>query len=407
MKVLQINKFYYRRRGAETYMLDLIELLEEKQNQVSVFSMNHPENIKSEYNKYFLSNIEYGDINGMTYKDKWRSVSRVLWSREAQKQLEKLIKDYQPKIAHIHNIYHQISPSILLTLKKHNIPVIHTLHDYKILSANYKLLVDGEIFEKSKGNKYYHEFLKKSVKNSYSASFLGMVEMYLHKYMKVYENNVDCFISPSRFLKNKMQEWQIKPKRIEVVPNFIDANKIKPNYTKTGYLLYFGGLAEEKGIDTLLDSLDDIGYDLSLHIAGTGPEEERLKKQAAGKNVTWLGHLRGEQLAQEIAGALIVVVPSRWYENYPYSVIEAFAYGKPVIAANIGGLPELVQPGKTGWLFSPNQADLLADIIKFAIQHPEKVEQLGRQARQWVEQELSPEKHFQRIYEIYSDYVST
>ncbi len=389
MHILQVNKFYYRRRGAETYMLDLIDLLQAHQHETGVFSMHHPENIQSDiyykYSKYFISNIEFKNINALSFSEKLQSVERVLWNREAQKNMTALLEHETPDIAHIHNIYHQISPSILPVLKNRGVPIIHTLHDYKLLSANYKLLVNGKINEQSRGGKYYREFFGKTMKDSWSASLLGMVEMYLHKWMQVYEKNVDCFISPSVFLKDKMEEWGINAKRIEVLPNFIDTSVIQPSYKNKGYLLYAGGLYEEKGVDLLLDSLDKNGYALPLHIAGAGPEAEALQAKAKGKNVTFLGHLSKDQLAKELAGALAVVVPSRWYENYPYSVLEAFAHGRPVIASNIGGLPEMVQPGKTGWLFTMDSVDELSEIIRTIASTPQICKELGQQARKWVE----------------------
>ncbi|MDP3970222.1 MAG: glycosyltransferase [bacterium] len=405
MKILQINKFYYRRRGAETYMLDLIELLEQKGYEVGVFSMDHPDNIQTPYSKYFLPYVEFGNLKALSMQDKYRAISRVIWSKEAQVNLDKLLAEFKPDIAHIHNIYHQISPSILKTLKKHNIPVIQTLHDYKLLAPNYNLLANGEIDESSKGHRYYNVVLKKGVKDSYSASFLAMVEMYTHKFFQVYEKNVDCFISPSQFLKDKVSEWGIKVKRMEVLPNFVNVSKIIPQYNNDGYFLYMGGLYKEKGVDLIIDIIDKIGYSIPLRIAGSGPEEATLKQLAKNKSVEFVGFLNKQELTQQISGAVAIIVPSRWYENYPFSVIEAFAHGKPVIAANIGGLPEQVIPGKTGALFEPNNSEDLQRVLTELLQKSETLPELGKTAREWVEQELSPEKHYARLYEIYSEYT--
>lgn len=409
MKILQINKFFYRRRGAETYLFDLIDLLEAHHHEVSAFSMQHPENVQSPYSKFFVSNIEYSNLQKISWRDKLRSIHRVVWSKEAQRQLEALLKNFSPDVAHIHNIYHQISPSILATLKKHNIPVVQTLHDYKLLTANYSMLVRNQIYTATKGGRYYNELRHKTMKDSYAASALAMVEMYVHKFMKVYEKNVDCFISPSHFLKDMIADWGIPVKRIEVVRNFVDTASITPNYSSKGYILYAGGLYPEKGVDILLDSLANFEYDFSLQIAGTGPELSALQHQATKlnlqDNITWLGHLSGSDLSTTIANAAVVVVPSRWYENCPYSVLEAFAHGKPVIATSIGGLPELVQPDSTGWLFSLNDSTGLRTALEEAVTNPEKRIEYGSAARSWVETNASPDSHYKKLNAIYNDYI--
>lgn len=413
MKILQINKFYYRRRGAETYLFDLIDLLQQKNHdknhEIAVFSMQHPKNQTSPYSKFFLSNIEYSNLQDVSWRDKLRSIHRVIWSREAQHNLEQLLVEFKPDIAHIHNIYHQISPSILATLKKHNIPIVQTLHDYKLLTANYTMLVRGQINESVKGGRYYNELRHKTVKDSYAASALGMVEMYVHKFMKVYENHVDCFISPSEFLMGLIDQWEIAVKRIELIRNFVNTSTIQPNLTHDGYLLYAGGLYPEKGIDLLLDSLAHFEYDFTLHIAGSGPELHPLQQQAQRlglqDHVTWLGHLAPDELQTEISNAMVVVAPSRWYENCPYSVLEAFAHGKPVVATNIGGLPELVQPGVTGWLFDLNNVISLRNALQEVFAHPEQVMQFGKAARTWVEQNASAEAHYEKIHDIYQTVI--
>lgn len=409
MKILQINKFFYRRRGAETYLFDLIDLLESHDHEIGVFSMQHPENRESSYSKYFVSNIEYSNLQKISWRDKLRSIHRVIWSKEAQLQLEALLEKFSPDIAHIHNIYHQISPSILTTLKRHNIPVVQTLHDYKLLTANYSMLVRNEIYTATKGGRYYNEFRHKTMKDSYAASTLAMVEMYVHKFMKVYEKNVDCFISPSYFLKDMILDWGIPVKRIEVLRNFVDTIGITPKYSNDGYILYAGGLYPEKGVDILLDSLANFKYDFALQIAGAGPELSALQHQATALNihnkVTWLGHLTGNDLTAKIANAAVVVVPSRWYENCPYSVLEAFAHGKPVIATNIGGLPELVQPNITGWLFPLNDSASLRTALEEVHATPQKVVQYGQAARAWVETNASAESHYKKLNAIYTDYI--
>lgn len=405
MKILQINKFYYRRRGAETYLLDLIDLLEKQGHEVAVFAMEHPENLPSPYSKYFVSNVNYDHPN-------LKAAGRMLWSREAQSKLEELLTVFKPDVAHIHNIYHQISPSILETLKRHHIPIVQTLHDYKLICPNYELFTQGSPCERCKGHNYYNAVKYKCLKNSRAMSALAMTEMYLHKFKQVYEKNVDCFISPSQFLKNKIVDWKENVKRIEVLPNFIETRTDMPWHVPTGtpYLLYAGALSDIKGVRLLLDNFQNNHYNCTLHLAGAGPLGEQVEAAAkSNKNIVYLGRLSKEVLYQQIAGAAAVLVPSIYYENFPYSVLEAFAQGKPVIGSNLGGIPELVQPGKTGWLFNPQkvngQPETLTSTIQQALSDETLLNTYGNNARQLVAT-LSPQLHYERLLEIYQSVIN-
>jgi glycosyltransferase involved in cell wall biosynthesis len=406
MKILQINKYYYRRRGAETYFLDLIDLLQHHGHEVAVFAMNHPETISNPYQKYFIDDINLESPRHLTIAQQLTAAKQVIWNTQAQKRLEELLQVFKPDIAHIHNIYHQISPSILATLKKHHIPVVQTLHDYKLLCPNYQLFTQGSPCERCQGHNYYNAVKYNCLKNSRSASTLAMVEMYIHKALQIYERSVDCFISPSQFLDKKIDQWGIKVNRKLVLPNFIDTAMIKPVYQHQGYLVYAGGLYPEKGVDLLLDAMHTIEYTTPLHVVGAGPQMKTLKAKANPKYVTFTGQLTKANLAQELQGAKAVIVPSRWYENYPFSVLEAFAYGKPVLAANHGGLPELVRPGVTGWLFEANNPTSLAQALQLLNQtNDETMMKLGQQAQQFVEQQLTPQQHYQALYDLYLHYA--
>jgi len=415
MNILQINKFYYRRRGAETYFLDLIDLLEQQGHNVAVFAMEHPENLPSPYSQYFVENVEF-DMPGRdnprivpTAWQKMRMAKNVIWSREAQQKLEELLNVFKPDVAHVHNIYHQISPSILETLKRHHIPIVQTLHDYKLLCPNYELFTQGSPCERCKGHNYYNAVKYKCLKNSRAMSALAMTEMYLHKFKQAYEKNVDCFISPSQFLKAKIIDWKEPIKRIEVLPNFIavdnprrdNSRVVSTMDTNKPYLLYAGAMNQSKGILPLLDNFQNNHYDCSLHLAGSGPLAEQVQTQVKGNNqIVWLSQLSKEQLQQEIAGAAAVIVPSLYYDNFPYSVLEAFAQGKPVIGSNLGGIPELVQPENTGWLFDPTRSETLTKAIQDALSDSERLHTYGQNAYKCIEN-LSPDLHYARLMEIY------
>lgn len=406
MKILQINKFYYRRRGAETYLFDLIDLLQQHGHDVAVFAMDHPKNEASPYSEYFVSNVDY---DALQLSAKLKAARRLLWSREAQQQLEKLLQKFQPDVAHIHNIYHQISPSILVTLKRHGIPIVQTLHDYKLICPNYELYTQGNVCERCRGHRYYNAVTHRCLKNSTAASALAMAEMYAHKWRGVYEKNVDCFISPSQFLKEKIMEWGEAVRRIEVVPNFISAATIPPTEHYEPYFLYAGAISEIKGVRLLLDNFQKNHYDFSLRLAGDGPLLSELRAQVknsvAKSNIEFLGLLPKAELYTQLASAYAIIVPSRHYENFPYSILEAFAHGKPVIASQRGGILELIND-QTGWLFNPDQPATLDSAIRAAIIYPEEVRRRGQIARRLIEQHLDPQTHYERIFEIYQSVCS-
>lgn len=400
MKILLVNKFFYLKGGSEQVFFDEGRLLEERGHKVVFFSMQNSKNFPSEYKRYFISNVDYekGKL-----KDEIGASLKLLYSFEANRKMEQLIKQERPDVAHLHNIYHQISPSVLHSLKKYRIPVVMTLHDYKMVCASYLLFAGGRPCEACTGERYYNCFLKACVKDSRAKSFLNTVEMYLHhKMLRIYEL-VDVCISPSKFVKHKLEQMAFKGKIIHL-PNFIKCDEtINPQFSAgKKSIVYFGRLSSEKGLFTLLEAVK--GLDVILKIIGVGPAEENLKLKAKNEklnNINFLGYRIGEELKDEITKCMFAVLPSECYENNPRSVIEAFALGKPAIGARIGGIPELVKDNVTGLTFKAGDINDLREKIKQLINSPDKIIEMGKNARAFVEQELNPEKHYRGLMEIY------
>src|SRR3972149_4769527 len=362
MNILHINKFHYLRGGSEVVYFGTAKLLELHGHKSLFFSMQHPENLPCETSNYFMPYIDLVSSNGMISQIK--TAGRILYSLDAKKRLSKLLNKYQVDIAHLHNIHHQISPSILHELKKREIPVVMTLHDYKMACASYSMLANSKPCEACSEGRYLNALKNRCVKESMSKSALATLEMYLHhKVLDIY-SYVDAFISPSLFLKNKLKEMGFK-KEITHLPNFIDIKKFeqiredKENKHKNT-VVYFGRLSSEKGLWTLLEAAKMLKTKVEVKIIGEGPIrkelEEKVKKEGIS-NVNFLGYMKGEYLYKEIVKSKAVVMPSEWYENNPMSVLEAFALGKPVVGANIGGIPELVKDGVTGFTFEPGNIE--------------------------------------------------
>lgn len=400
MRVLLVNKYFFRKGGAESVFFATADLLKGKGHEVRFFSMAHENNYPSDEGKHFVSKIDY-DAGGL--REKARAAARLLYSFEAKRKMEDLLAEHMPDVAHLHNVYHQISPSILHVLKRFDIPVVMTLHDYKMVCASYSMLSSGQPCEKCREGRYYHCFFEKCVKDSRLKSLLSTCEMYLHhRIMKVYDL-VDCFISPSRFLMEKMDEMGFG-KKTTYLPNFAEARPPEPEHERHDpTVIYLGRLSREKGLSTLIEAIKDVEGAV-LRVVGDGPMRSELERRLAEEgitNVRLVGHKTGEELTDELRRAAFGVIPSECCENNPMSVLELFAVGRPAVGSRIGGIPELIEEGERGLLFEPgNPADLRAKLAAL-LRDAEGRGRMGRNARAYVESELSPETHYGRLMEIY------
>jgi len=400
MKILLINKFLYPKGGDAISTLNTGKLLEKKGHQVFYWGMKHQKNPGYPYSEYFVDNIDY---ENQSIKEKISNSLKILYSFEAKRKIEKFINEVvKPDIVHLNNFAHQISPSILDVVKKYNIPVVMTMHDYKLVCPSYTMLSNDNPCEKCRGGKYYWCFLRKCTKNSYMKSLINTVEMYLHHRILDIYSKIDVFISPSKFLKSKVLEMGFNG-NIVVLPNFVFLEEYVPEFNfKENSLCYVGRLSKEKGLFALIEAFK--GLNITLKIIGTGPIEEDLKikvKSLELNKVKFLGYKSGEDLKNEIRNSMTVVLPSECYENNPRTVLEAFALGKPVIGTRIGGIPELVKDEETGYTFEPGNVNDLGDKILLLLKNLDKIIQMGKNARKFVEENFNPEKHYQELMRIY------
>lgn len=401
MRILQVNKFNYPRAGAEKYFLWLSQALVKAGHQVAIFSMDHPKNLSSSWKKYFVSEI---DFNSRSLKDQLRAPKRIIYCSEAKIKFKKLIEDFKPDLIHCHNIYHQLSPSILEAASKKNVPIIMHLHDYKLICPNYRLFSKNKICLECLSQKNYRPVIKNNCYNSVLRSTLAYLEMTLHnKIWKIYQNNLNLLIAPSRFIQKLFinNGWS-KEKVIFINNPAPDINK-KLNKKTGEYFLYFGRLAVEKGIEDLIIAIKK--NNLKLKIAGSGPSEQKLKKLCASEikngQIKFINQLAGKELIQEILEAKAVIIPSRWLENMPLSLLESLALGKIIIASRIGGLPEIINDRINGFLFKPGNISDLSRILKLVSSLSEKEKTKIKIAAQKTAEELSPGIHLIKILNIY------
>lgn len=401
MRILQVNKFHYPRGGADKYYLELGKALEDSGETVAYFSMHHPKNIKSHWSKYFVTRLSF---NEASLVDKIKMPGRIIYSFEAKQKFKKIVLDFKPDIIHIHNIYHQISPSILDVARKYRIPVIMHLHDYKLICPNYQLFAHGRIYEDFKPDHYFNCFKTRCFKNSYAKSFLASLEMTLHhKCWHIYKKNIALYIAPSQFMKNKIVEYGYKEDKCRVIynpfsPNLEASEEEVASTTKGDYLLYFGRLSLEKGLDTLIRASAKSAF--KLKIAGEGDQRELLEALSLQLkvNVEFIGFKSGRELRDLIMQAKATVLPSIWYENMPLSMLEALNLACPVIASDIGGMPELVKDGVNGFLFKAGDEDSLAAAI--AKLDKTNIDKLGQAARNSAHH-LSMESNVAQVLDTY------
>lgn len=399
-KLLSLNSYHYKRGGSDAVYFEHDALFRSKGWDTAFFSMHHPRNEQSPWDKYFVDEIEFGSDYGLV--DKLKMAGKIIYSTEANSKLQRLIDDWQPSIAHAHCIYHHLSPSVLKLLKSNGVPTVMTAHDLKLACPAYKMLNSGGICEKCKGGNLLNVAINRCLHGSLAVSSLVMVESMVHKSLGLYKRNLDKVVVPSRFFGEKLQEWGWDAEQLVYIPNYVDASAYEPVYEPGEYLLYFGRLAPEKGLATLLAANAKAGTKLKL--VGTGPEEENLKNYAreVGGDVEFLGFCDKDTLWPIVKGSRAVILPSEWYENAPMSLLEANGLGKIVVGAEIGGIPEMIEHDSTGYLFKSGDQEELAQILSNLAAMPDaKIAEMGRAARANVAENFTIDRYSEAMEELY------
>ncbi|MGZ5050860.1 MAG: glycosyltransferase family 4 protein [Methylobacter sp.] len=402
--LLSINNYYYRRGGAEVLFLEHNRLFEAVGWQALPFCMRHPQNLTSEWAPYFVDEIEFG--RNYSAWEKARNSLKIIYSLEARDNLRRLIGRVRPDIAHAHNIYHHLSPSFFSLLKDEGIPTVLTLHDLKIACPAYKMLTHDGVCERCKSGALWNVVSHKCVKNSLALSTVIFAESLAHRLLGCYSEHVDRFVVPSRFYLDKLVEWGWPRERFVHIPNFVDIQAHRPGGDVGRAFIYFGRLGPEKGLGTLVRAA--ALSKLPVWVVGTGPEQDALKQLASelAADVRFFGYQAGESLHELVRSARAVVLPSEWYENAPMSVMEAYALERPVLGANIGGIPEMIRTGETGDVFaSGNAADLAELMTRYAAYADGRILAMGRAGRVWATEEFTAERYRERMLDLYGSLI--
>lgn len=357
-----VNKFLYPAGGAETYMFKLGKYWSDQGNEVEYFGMNHPDNVVGNRWKLYTASM---DFHRKGIFANAANPFRIIYSREAKKKIGMILERFQPDVVHMNNFNYQLTPSVLLAVEDYRkrtgrkVQVIYTAHDSQLVCPNHYMYRPKQngICDRCLHGSFFHCALGRCIHGSFMRSLLGSMEAIYWKKRKVYQN-IDAIICPSLFMKRQLDTNPDFTEKTVTICNFVEPVKGE-GQKKGSYVLYFGRYSEEKGIRTLLQACRELPQ-IPFVFAGEGPLGELTKGIPNVKNV---GFLNGKELDKVIREARFSVCPSECNENCPFSIIESMMHGTPVLGSDRGGIPELIDIGYTGWLFSAGNKEELRDTI--------------------------------------------
>ena len=421
MKILLANYRYFVSGGPERYMFNVKNELEKRNHQIIPFSVSYPANKACVYSKYFVAPLGvndevYFDQQKMTPTTLYRTLSRLFYSKEVERSVSQLVSDTQPQIALILHYLRKISPSLLVALKKKSIPIVVRLSDYAMVCPQTHCLRNYSPCDLCTDGNIYHSIKFNCVKNSKITSITNAVAAWFHSY-KGYFDLIDCFITTNMFMYKMMIRAGWSEKKLICIPTFTDTEIFRPenDFSKSNYICYVGRLEDLKGIHVLVNAFiamqKQSSSNVCLKIAGTGSDSyiKHLKTTINNAGMENLIHLTGKlnaiQLSHFMGNSLLTVVPSLWFENLPNSILESYACGTPVIASDIGSLPDCVKKGKTGDLFKAGDSKDLTETLKFYLNHPVILKKMAKNSRNEATRLYSPKAHMDSLEHLFNQYI--
>ncbi|GAC1516310.1 MAG: glycosyltransferase family 4 protein [Terriglobales bacterium] len=390
MKIFCVHNFYQQSGGEDAVFAAELALLRAHGHRVTTFSRSN-DDLKGQSiaGRLFVSGFE------------------TIWSFNSYKKIKQLLADEKPDIAHFHNTFPLISPSAYYACEDARVPVVQTLHNYRLLCPAATLLRDGRICESCVGRRVswpgvVHACYRDS--RAATAAVSGMLAS--HRAVRTWNQRVDIYVALSEFAREKFIQGGLPRERMVVKPNFVHDPGVATSVGDCG--LYVGRLSEEKGISVLFSAWSKLTSSVPLQIAGVGPMQEKavveIERRGLGQ-VKLLGHLQPDQVLEVMRGARFLIFPSVWFEGFPMVIAEAFACGVPVIASRLGAMQEIVEDGQTGLHFSPGDAQDLATKIEWAWSHPDVMREMGNSARREYEAKYTPEHNYRALMDIYERVV--
>lgn len=399
MRILNAGHHHHVQGGSDRAMLRLGELLEARGHTVVPFASQHPNNRPSKWDEYFPPGVD-------TQAPSPSDAARFVYSPEARREMRRLLEDGGPfDLAHLHIYYGQLTASILKPLVEAEVPLVQTLHEYKLTCPVHSHRSQGEICEACAGHAFWRALPRRCNEGSLARTALSVLEASVSRALGD-AHHIDHFIAVSDFLRDKMIEHDvIAPDDITTVHNFVDPDRFDPSRRRGEHVLYFGRIAPEKGLRTLIDAAAPL-TDLPVRIAGTGEQREALEADVARRGLDhfeFVGFRNGADLWDLVRGSICTLLPSEWYENCPMAVLESLACARPVIGADIGGIPELVDDSVDGRLFPSGDVEALREALVWMQEHRDEAMEMGRRGREKIEERFSPEQHYRQVREVYAE----
>lgn len=400
MRVLLVNKFHWNKGGSEKYYFELGELLKKHGHEVAYFSMEDDKNIKTGDKEYFVPEFDLNNSSKLKALD-------VISNKKNQKIMEHALDDFKPDIVHLNNFQRQLSASIIKPCIDRKIPIVFTAHDVQAICPAITMMDnDKNPCELCMHGKYMNCIKKSCNKGSKLKSALGALEGYYYRIHKIYTEKINYIITPSEFYRTKFIEDGVNENKVQAIHNSIEMKDYDVEVEDDGYALYFGRLSKEKGILNLINAFKNC-KDGKLYIAGDGPERETIeqiiKENKLENRVKLLGFLNKEQMTDVIRKCKFVVVPSIWYENCPYSILETLAIGKPVIGSNMGGIPELVNDNENGFIY--DTISELTEKMNLLFENKKLVKQFSKKSKELATEKYDREVYYQKLKKIYDKVI--
>jgi glycosyltransferase involved in cell wall biosynthesis len=381
MKILAVHNRYQRPGGEDQVFVDETALLESRNHRVL---------------RYEVHNDQVKQVNRLTLaKD-------TVWNTSAYRELGALIRRERPDVVHFHNTLPLVSPAGYYAAKAEGVPVIQTLHNYRLLCPVALFFRDGRVCEDCMGKAVpWPGVVHGCYRGSRAASGVIAAMLTIHRALRTWTEMVDVYVALTEFARNKFIEGGLPAGKIVVKPNFVAPDPGR-GQGGGGYALFVGRLASEKGTGTMLAAWNRLGTRIPLKIVGDGPLRDRVVEAAARQsNVEWLGHRTVADVHALMGKADMLVFPSQWYETFGRVAAEAFAAGTPVIAANIGAVAELVEHGRTGLKFRPGDPEDLVTQVEWTLTHPAELRRMREEVRAEFEAKYTAERNYRALMEIY------
>ncbi len=412
MRIILAHKFWRTLSGAEMYFHDVERILKLNGHEVKIFTTNFNAEggIDEKVND---PSVVYGIPNNYlrgNFLNRISNLPSIIYSKPNKHAFSKLIDEFKPNVVHCFSLNVALSPSLLDACREKGVPVVMSCNDYKHICTNYRLYHHGKICTDCKGGKLYMPVINNCCKHSFAFSVASSIEAYSHERMDLFRKNIHTFSYESKFMRDITDEfWKGKKHRSYLLGKPFHAPAYQPHYQYDNYFLYIGRLSDEKGVDVLLKAAQLVP-EAKLKIVGTGPYRqylENLSKELKLNNVEFVGSKWGEEAKDFIRNSRFIVIPSLWFENFPYVITETYALGKSLIGSDRGGIPENIEVGKTGYVYPADDYNRLSEIIKLMWEQQEQTKQMGVYAKKKVDEEFNDTVFYQKLLTLYHSTVNT